>query len=322
MAKAKVSVIIPSWNRKEDLKACLDSLKNQDYANKEIIVVENGSTDGTKKMLKKKYKKVKVVDNSKNLGVSIAKNQGIKKAEGTYIWFLDSDSEVLSKKTMSEMVKRMEKDDKIGSIGGEIRTYDKKKIGGMKILKNGASEAVHIKKGSKKDKEVDFLVTANCFTRRKLLEELGGFDEDYFYFGEDKELGYRIKKKSYKNIINGKTGVLHKVSNKTRVSKIYTMYKNTIRFVIKNFPVLNIILLPVYDLAYLLRPKTHKQVKEKKMEDIAGLKVKGHKGAGNIKKYAVLSVNVISAIFYGYVWNLINLPKTLKARYNNQNFLK
>ncbi len=317
----KVSIVIPSWNRKEDLRECLKSIKKQSYKNFEVIVVENGSNDGTKEMLKKEFKWAKVIQNKKNLGVSIAKNQGIKAAKGEYIWFLDSDSEIISKETLKEMVKRMGKNQKIGAIGGEIRTYDKGKVRGMIILKNGASEAVFVPRGTNDSKEVDFLVTANCFVRKDLLEKIGGFDPGYFYFGEDKELGYRIKKLGYKNIINGKTGVLHKVSPKTRVSKIYTMYKNTIRFAIKNFSLSNILLLPVYDILYLLRPKTHKQLKEKRIQDIAGLKAK-YKEGGTIKKYLIVGLHVFFAIIYGYIWNLINLRKTLKARFNKQNYLK
>ena len=313
-----VSVVIPVWNRNRDLEKCLESLQKLSYKDFEVIVVDNGSTDGTKEMVKGRFPNVILVENEKNMGVSYAKNQGIVKSRGNLVWFLDSDSEVLSKDTLKEMVELF-KDEKIGAIGGEIRKENKKEVRGMNILKNGASEFVTVKKGSNEVLECDFLVTANCIVRKKILEKLGGFDTSYFYFGEDKELGYKIKKLNYKVVVTGKTGVLHKVSSITRVSNFYKLYRNNLRFVLKNFELKNILLLPAYDFLYFFRKKTMSRVKGKNLEDIACFRARYR---SKTLKLIFIGVNLGMAIIYSYLWNLVFLPKTINSRSKERNFLK
>ena len=88
----KVSIVIPNWNGKELLKKCLQSIKKSTlYKPFEVIVVENGSSDGSKEMLKKDFKWVKVVENKENKGVPFANNQGVKAApKSDYYFFLNN----------------------------------------------------------------------------------------------------------------------------------------------------------------------------------------------------------------------------------------
>ncbi|MFH0797819.1 MAG: glycosyltransferase family 2 protein [Candidatus Woesearchaeota archaeon] len=122
MAGKKVSIIIPSWNRKNDLKRSLDSIKTQDYDNIEVIVVDNGSKDGSVDMVEKDYKEVKLIKNDKNMGVSVAKNQGILASTGEFIHFCDSDIEMFNKSMVSTMVKILEDNHEIGALGERL-TY-------------------------------------------------------------------------------------------------------------------------------------------------------------------------------------------------------
>ena len=91
----KLSIIIVSYNTKDYLEATLQSIKQSvDHLNKEIIVVDNASTDGSPEALKSQFKWVKLIRNNQNLGFAAANNIGIKQARGEYILFLNSDTKI------------------------------------------------------------------------------------------------------------------------------------------------------------------------------------------------------------------------------------
>ena len=87
-----VSIVIVSWNGKTLLEECLETLSKIDYKNLEIIVVDNGSVDGTQEFLKKQYKSIRLIENNKNLGFAEANNIGIKAAKGDAILLLNNDA--------------------------------------------------------------------------------------------------------------------------------------------------------------------------------------------------------------------------------------
>ena len=119
--KIKVSVIIPTYNRKDDLVSCLGSVFEQNFGSREIIVVDDASTDDTKQVLREKgfLDKVVYVGNSERVGVSKAKNVGVKLAKGKYCWFLDSDTKILGKECLQFLYETLERDSRVGSLGCE-----------------------------------------------------------------------------------------------------------------------------------------------------------------------------------------------------------
>ena len=104
-----VSVVIPLYNRENTIQRAVDSILNQTYTNIEVLVVDDGSTDASVKMLEKyqKDKRVKVFLQGTNKGANVARNRGIQEAEGEYIAFQDSDDVWLSDK-LEKQIKRME----------------------------------------------------------------------------------------------------------------------------------------------------------------------------------------------------------------------
>ena len=90
----KISVIIVNWNRKELLHACLNSLAAQIFNDYEIIIVDNGSTDGSNEMIREEFQQVRLIELGKNTGFCFANNVGIKEAHGEYIALLNNDTEV------------------------------------------------------------------------------------------------------------------------------------------------------------------------------------------------------------------------------------
>ena len=92
----KISVIVPNWNGIKFIGMCLDSLARSDFDSYEVIVVDNGSVDGSREMIEGKYPDVRLIKNRENMGFAIACNQGIKAATGTYISLLNNDIEAVS----------------------------------------------------------------------------------------------------------------------------------------------------------------------------------------------------------------------------------
>lgn len=91
----EISVIVPSWNTREHLRGCLDALKVGLTLSSEVIVVDNGSRDGSPRLVTEQYPHVRLVRNAENRGTACARNQGLAKARGAYALFLDADARVL-----------------------------------------------------------------------------------------------------------------------------------------------------------------------------------------------------------------------------------
>ncbi|MDI6703992.1 MAG: glycosyltransferase [bacterium] len=187
----EVSVIIPTYNRKSILKSCLEALVNQDYPKDryEIIVVDDGSTDGTQEMIEKFRPpcRFQYLRQEKRVGLPRLRNIGIKKGRGGIIIFVDSDV-IVKKDFINQHMRYHRKGDVI--VNGQliyisnIKEVGKKRKGLFDISYNSFS-------------------TANVSCRRKFLIKAGGFDERLLAYGwEDLELGYRLRKLGLRKIKN------------------------------------------------------------------------------------------------------------------------
>jgi len=196
--KLTVSVVIPTYNRVEYLKKALKSLLNQSYMPNEIIVIDDGSTDGTKEFLMSISKKNKLIKYyfQKNGGPSKARNLGIKNAKGDIICFFDDD-EIANKDWIKEIVQSFESED-IGGVGGPCIELEGENIY-EKYLKS-----IFVGSYSKK---LPYL-GGNLAFYKKILQKVGGFDE-HLKTGEDVDLSFRIYLKNYKIRFNEKMIVYH-----------------------------------------------------------------------------------------------------------------
>ena len=121
MNKPKVSIVIVNYNGKNLLEALLKSISRSNYRNYEIIVVDNNSSDGSRELLRKNYKKVKLVDNKKNLGYS-GINSALKYCTGSYILFLNNDME-LDRNSLRKAVSTIESDKDIAMIAPKLVNF-------------------------------------------------------------------------------------------------------------------------------------------------------------------------------------------------------
>ena len=188
-----VSVVIPTYNRKDMLKECLDSLFNQTYPKDkyEIIVVNDGSTDGTEEVLKEYAKKAPCAFKwltQQNKGSYAARNLGIKNARGEIICFTDDDC-IADKRWLEELVRGFT-DGGIGGVGGRIIAYNPRKIV-EEYDKMNQEEAI------KGKFYPSFLITCNAAYRKDILENCGYFDT-YFRSGGDVDMGIRVTWRGHK----------------------------------------------------------------------------------------------------------------------------
>lgn len=241
----RACVIIPNWNGRELLGDCLDSLNKQTFRNFEIVVVDNGSSDGSVEFLSKNYPGVKVTVLKRNFGFARAINEGVKKVRSKYVVFLNNDA-VVDKRWLEELIKCAELHPEVVSVNPKILNfYDRKKIDGVGISINeiGQARSIGFKEkdhGQYKDEMYIFGVTggASLFKREQFIS-LGMFDENFFMYFEEVDFAWRAQFAGFKSIYDPKAVVYHKhqaSSKKLPTKKEYWFFKNMTIAVIKNFP--------------------------------------------------------------------------------------
>ncbi|MCH7641195.1 glycosyltransferase family 2 protein [Patescibacteria group bacterium] len=200
-----LSIIIVSYNTKKLTLDCIKSVINEGSGlKKEIIVVDNGSKDGSTKEIEEYSRQttLRLIKNRTNLGFSKANNQGIKSAKGKYILLLNSDTKV-KKEVLGKLVKFAEKTPDVGVVGARLLNEDGTLQGScfhFPTIKNAIREYFLGKKGlfdkfapgGEKPVEVEALVGAAFLITPKALEEVGPLDERYFFYMEDLDYCRRV----------------------------------------------------------------------------------------------------------------------------------
>lgn len=225
-----ISIIIVSYNTKELLADCLDSISNYSKNIKcETFVVDNDSHDNTAEFVRKNYPWVKLIASGKNLGFSRANNLALKKSVGKYVLILNPDTKLMPD-TLSSMTHFMDKsasDVGMATCRVELASGQLDKdcrrlfptpsrslahfLGLSKLFKKSAFFNGYYCGHLPEDKQhaIDACVGAFMFIKKDLLNRIGFFDEDYFFYGEDLDLCYRFKKAGYKIIYTPITKIIH-----------------------------------------------------------------------------------------------------------------
>lgn len=227
-----LSIVILNYNLKDFVKRCIESIK-KNYADEirnkkfEVLVVDNASTDGSKDFFPK-IKDITYIYNNQNLGFSKGNNVAIDKTKGRYVLFLNPDT-IVYKDTLSKMIEFMDEQRQVGAATCKV------------LMGNGQiDDAVHrgfptpwnsfmfftgLSKLFSKSKifngyhmgwldmntthEIDALAGAFMMVRRKAGEEVGWWDEDYFFYGEDLEFCFRLKEKNWKIYYIADVSIFH-----------------------------------------------------------------------------------------------------------------
>jgi GT2 family glycosyltransferase len=203
-----ISVVIVNWNRKDLLRACLDSLAAQSFTEFEVVIVDNGSDDGSAEMVQKKIesfpRSIHLVENHENRGFCAANNQGFAVSQSEYVALLNNDAEAdpgwLQALLDSIRIKPDVGESDIGMVASKILVWEDPRIidkCGHLIYPDGQNRG----RGSGQldqgqfDRQDEVLWPDGCAAlyRRAMLDEVGGFDEEFFAYADDAELGLRAR---------------------------------------------------------------------------------------------------------------------------------
>ena len=204
--KPLISIVIPAYNCEDTMKACLDSLLQLSYPNREIIIVDDGSTDGTHAILER-YSGIRVI-RTENSGPSHARNIGIREAKGDFIAFTDSDCIV--EENWLEELRRGFHNESVAGVGGDQKSpADDTPFGKnvQRFMKAVGFVTDYIKTG-KRLKKTNHNPTCNVLYRRSVLLESGLFDEK-LWPGEDVEIDLKIERLGYTLYYNPEAVVYH-----------------------------------------------------------------------------------------------------------------
>jgi len=197
----KISIIIPTYNYAQYICEAIESVLNQTYKDFEIIVVDDGSTDNTKEVIKPYLNKIKYIY-QQNSGPSSARNRGIKEAKGEYIAFLDADDIWLAQK-LELQIKFMEKEKEVGLIFSDMILFNEKGIIKNSFLKEKLFfNKLSIKPLSSTEKVIydnvfnallqeNFIPTNTVIVKKECFNKVGFFDETLFSV-EDRDMWLRI----------------------------------------------------------------------------------------------------------------------------------
>lgn len=309
----KASIIIANFNGESYLNRCLDAVLKTTFKDFEIILVDDGSTDESLKIIQeyeKKDRRIKILKNEVNLGASASRNKAIKNANGNFLVFLDNDTEVKSN-WLTELIKPMEDDKTIGGVQAlllDFKNRDLIQTGGGLLIPYTAWLAPFYQWRKYKDlkpklKPISIIaVSAALAIRKEVIEKVGGFDEKEAVYTEDLDFCWRIWITGYKIKLAPEAIVYHlsksvgaRANMNASYRKIYySLAKNSIRSIIKNYQTKNLF-------KYLLTTIFVNLAREililARRGDFSGLFV---------------TINAL-------LWNLINLEDTLKQRQKIQN---
>jgi O-antigen biosynthesis protein len=235
-----LSIIIVNYNVKEFLLNLLESIrKAAKNISMEIIVVDNASDDGSIEILTKKFKNVKLIANKKNVGFGAANNQAMEIAKGKYFLLINPDT-IVREDTLTKMIEFFEETPNVGIAGCKVLNPDgtlqlacrrsfpgpwtsfTKVTGLSKLFPNSRLFARYNLTYLNEDEtyEVDAISGAFMMMKKEAYEKIGGFDEQFFMYGEDLDLCYRTQKACYKVFYVNSTEIIHYKGESTKRSSI------------------------------------------------------------------------------------------------------
>ena len=244
----KLSIIILNYNVRYFLELCLKSVQaSVSNLDAEIIVVDNNSHDDSCKMVKELFPDISLIQNKDNLGFSKGNNIGVAEAKGDYICILNPDT-VVAEDTFVKLLKFADQQKNLGMVGCKLidgkgkflpeskRNVPVVKVAFQKMMGNSSNYyANHLKEHE--IGKTDILVGAFMLMKRDVYNQVGGFDEDYFMYGEDIDLSYKMLKADYDNFYFGETTIVHFKGESTLKDKTYAkrFYKAMQIFYKKHF---------------------------------------------------------------------------------------
>jgi GT2 family glycosyltransferase len=236
---------VVNWNRRDLLRASLTSILSQDYPNYELIVVDNGSADGSLEMCASEFPSVRVLQNSTNRGFCAANNQGIAVARGEFIALLNNDAEA-DRVFLTALMRVFEDRADVGMAAAKILVWEDPELidkAGHLIYPDGQNRGrgTGERDCGQYDRIEEVLWPDGCAAvyRKAMLDEIGGFDEDFFAYGDDAELGLRARIAGWKCLYTPHAVVRHHRGSTlglASIGRLKLIERNRVLLAVKLFP--------------------------------------------------------------------------------------
>jgi len=250
-----ISIVIVNYNGKKFLKDCLTSVLNTRYPNFEVIIVDNGSRDGSVDFIKREFgrnKRLKIIPLDKNYGLTYAINVGVSKSKGEYIACLDNDVKV-TPRWLNGLIFFMFSNPDVAVVQPKLLFLNKRNIidgtgdfptiYGFPLRPRGQLEP---DKGQYDEKHDIFSARGAAFLiRKKVFYEVGEMDSDFFFHLNDIDLGWRVRLRGYRIAYVPTSIVYHNVHGTLKdidpYDSTFHHYKNVIVMLIKNYETKNLL---------------------------------------------------------------------------------
>ena len=248
----KVTVVIPNYNGKKYIAGCLNSLalQREEFESFGVVVVDNGSTDGSLEQIRMEYPWVRLITLTSNTGFCHAVNQGIRTSQAPYVILLNNDTEVKSG-FIKSLHARIESDRNIFSVSGKMLMWDSDDriddagdrycVLGWAYSRGKGKPAADFEKPT----EVFAACAGAAIYRKSILEEIGYFDEMHFAYMEDIDIGYRARIYGYRNYYEPSACIRHagSASSGSRYNPFKTKHSsaNNVYMIWKNMPIFQLL---------------------------------------------------------------------------------
>jgi GT2 family glycosyltransferase len=242
----KISVLVVNWNGRRHLEHCLPSLVAQEYpAEKlEIVLVDNGSVDGSVDFVSQHFPSVRILRNEHNQGFAKPNNDAASAATGDYVALINNDMRA-DPRWLANAARLLDENNDTVCIGSKILSWDGQRVdfngGTMQFLGYATQEDIGSPAGASENlvKEILFPCGGAMLVNREVYLSSGGFDEDYFAIYEDVDFGWRLWLMGYRVILAPESVVYHRLHgtlDRSREEKMrYLMHRNALWTVIKNY---------------------------------------------------------------------------------------
>jgi GT2 family glycosyltransferase len=237
------SIVIPNWNGARHLPVCLDALRAQSYAEIEVILVDNGSTDGSQALVMEQYPEVRLLALDRNLGLTGGNNTGFRAARGQILISLNNDTEA-HPRFVEALVTALQEHPEAGMAAAKMLLFDRRD----QIHSAGDGyglDGIPFNRGVWQQDEGQFdepgWIFGGCggavAYRREMLDDVGLFDESFFMYCEDVDLNWRAQLAGWRCWYTPEAVVYHKLSA-TGGGPIASYYtgRNTLWVIAKNYP--------------------------------------------------------------------------------------
>jgi O-antigen biosynthesis protein len=242
----RVTVMVLNWNGKALLASCLPPLLEQDYAGYEVVVIDNGSEDGSIDYVREQFPTAGILDNGENLGFSGGLNAGMRQAEGEIVVLLNNDVIVLGRDWLRQLVAPFRADKGVGITGCKLYFPDGKTLqhaGARLSYPLAFSEHFgYLEEDTgqyDRQMEVDYVTGAAVALSQEVIREVGLLDESFapIYF-EEVDLCYRIRAAGYRVLYVPQAAAIHNESasfGRERERHQVTFHRNRLRFIFKHY---------------------------------------------------------------------------------------